>query len=261
MTSLITHLEGEFSDTNMDKLVRDKAISKGTRLLFDFKNSYSNPNPDGPLKFGAVFTNLVDGAPGAVIGGADAAALINERRSTGGIRSPASGANGQLINLGKSYSLHATNPSFIALAWVKCPSNAVANAYQGIFKLQGSSVQNTLFSIDTGFNGRAPRVVANNQNNVPVYEEVPGFTTDAVHQIGVAWRLGFIDVILNGVVVKTITNINQKLLDLSGYDLIAQTARQSTTLHRILLEDLTVAGRTAAQAASADFAAGKGGYT
>lgn len=261
MASLITHLQNKFSDSTMDKLVRDRAVSSGTRLLFDFSNSYSNPNPDGALKFGSGFANLVDGAPGAVIGGADAAPLINERGSTGGIRSPASGANGQLINLGRSYSLHATNPSFIALAWVKCPSNAVANAYQGIFKLQGSSVQNTLFSIDTGFNGRAPRVVANNQNNVPVYEDVPGFTPDAVHQIGVAWRLGFVDVILNGVVVKTITNINQKLLDLSGYDLIAQTARQSTTLHRILLEDLTVARRSVAAAAAADYASAKGRFS
>lgn len=261
MTSLITHLQSKFSDSAMDKLVRDKAVSAGTRLLFDFSNSYSNPNPDGALPYGAAFVNLVDGAPGAVIGGANGAALVNGRGTSGGIKSPAAGANGQSIVLGNSYSLHEASPSFIALAWVKCPSDAVANSYQGIFQLLGGGVQNSLFSIDTGANGKTPRVVANNQNNVPVYRDVPGFTPDVVHQVGVSWRPGFVDVILDGAVVLSFPNANAGLLNLSAYNLAALTARQSTTLYRIFFEDLSTAQRSAAAAAAADYSSASNLYS
>ncbi|WP_350574940.1 hypothetical protein [Pseudomonas sp. HY2-MNA-CIBAN-0224] len=261
MTSLITHLQNKFSDSAMDKLVRDKAISAGTRLLFDFSNSYSNPNPDGTIPFGAKFVNLVDGAPGAVIGGANAAALVNGRSTSGGIRAPASGANGQTIVFGNTYSLHEASPSFIALAWVKCPSNAVASSYQTVFSLIGMNNQNALFAMDTGADGKSPRVNANSHNNVPVFKVVPGFTLDVVHQIGVAWRPGFVDVILDGQVVSTTTNVNTDLLDLSAYNLQALTARQSTTLYRVFFEDLSTAKRSAAAAAAADYSSAKGLYS
>lgn len=261
MTSLITHLQNRFSDSAMDKLVRDKAISAGTRLLFDFSNSYSNSNPDGALAFGAKFVNLVDGAPGAVIGGVNAAALVNGRGTSGGIKAPASGANGQSVVLGSSYSLHEASPSFIALAWVKCPSDAVASSYQTVFSLIGTNNQNALFAMDTGPDGKTPRVNANSHNNVPVFKVVPGFTLDVVHQIGVAWRPGFVDVILDGQVVSTTTNVNTDLLDLSAYNLQALTARQSTTLYRVFFEDLSTAKRSAAAAAAADYSSAKGLYS
>lgn len=260
MTSYITHLAGAFSDSTMSKLVRDKAITKGTRLLFDFKSSYSNPNADGTMTLGAPFVNVVDGAPGASIGGSATYAFINNRGTTGGIKAPGAAGNGHVIGLGNTYSLHAGSHSFIALAWVKCPSDAVANSYQSIFQLIGASNQNTMFSIDTGADGKSPRVVANNQNNAPIFNAIPGFTAGAVHQIGVSWQPGFVDVILDGVVVLSFANVNMTLLDLSSYNMTALTARQSTTLYRLFLEDLSVSGRSPTAAASADFLSASGRF-
>lgn len=261
MTSLITQLPGTFGDNSMDKLVRDKAIAKGTRLLFDFKSSYSNPNEKGPLALGATFINMVDGAPHAVIGGSSANAFVNHSDTTGGILAPGAGANGHVIMLGNSYSLHATAPSFIATAWIKCPRDAVASSYQTVFSLIGANNQNALFAMDTGADGKSPRVNANSHNNVPVFKAVPGFTLDVVHQIGVAWRPGFVDVILDGHVVSTTTNVNTDLLDLSAFTLNALTARQSTSLYRLFLDNLAVSERTVAQAAAADFSAANGRYS
>ena len=245
----------------MDKLVRDKAISAGTRLLFDFSNSYSNPNADGALKPGASFANLVDGAPGAVIEGSSSIALLNNRTTTGGIKSPGAASAGQSIVFGKSYSLHATSPSLIATAWVKCPSDAVAVAYQGIFQLIGTNNQSSLFAFDTGASGKSLRVNANNQNNTPSYRDIPGFTVDVVHQVGASWRPGFVDVIFDGKVIFTFGNANPLLLDLSAYNMTALTGRQSTTLYRLFFEDLSLSRRSASEAAAADFASAKGLYS
>lgn len=261
MTSYITHLTDAFADTGMGKLVRDKAISAGTRLLFDFKDNYCNPNADGAMVLGAPFLNMVDGAPGAVIGGSSANVFTNNSNTTGGITAPGAAAIGHIISLGNTYSLHATSPSFIATAWIKCPAAAIATSFQSIFQLIGASNQNTLFSMDTGGDGKSPRVVANNHSNAPTFQAVTGFTTGVVHQIGVAWRPGFYDVIFDGAIVTTFANVNADILDLSAFSMTALTTRQSTTLYRILLEDITLSGRTVAQAAAADFAAATGRFT
>ncbi len=262
MTTFIKHLTDTFTDTGMSKLVRDKVIAAGTRLLFDFKDSYCNQNPDGALALGNTFLNMVDGAPSAVIGGSSANAFVNNSDTTGGILAPGAAAVGHIISLGSTYSLHATDPSFIALAWIKCPASAITTANQAIFQLIGANNQNTLFSMDTGANGKSPRVMANNHNNVPsTYRDIVGFTTDAVHQIGVAWRPGFCDVIFNGAIITTFVNVNADLLDLSAFNMTALTTRQSTTMYRLLLEDLTISGRTVAQAAVADFAAATGRFS
>ena len=261
MTSFITQLPSAFTDTSLLKLVRDPAIALGTRLLFDFKNGYCNPNPIGNLADAATFVNLVDGAPGATLI-AGAQKLINDAATTGGIRAPGVDASGQAISLGITYNLYPTNHSFIALAWVKCPSVALNKAYQTIFSygVTGSS-QSGLFFIDSGADGKSPRVVANNQANVPVYNSVPGFTVDVVHQVGVAWRPGFFDVILDGVVVASFANVNVSLLDMSTSNMSALSNRQSATLYRLLLEDLIVSGRSASQAAAADFSAATGRFS
>lgn len=252
MVSLVTHLIGQFTDTSISPLVSDKAVSRGTRLLFDFSNVYCNPNPVGPLQLGAEFKNLVDGAPTAKISGASTFSLTNNGGARG-ITAPQSSSNGQIIDLGNSYSLHASSHSFVALVWVKIPSTVTAAQYQSLFQLQGSNNQNTMFSIDAGADGKSPRVVANNQNNSPVFTPITGFTTGSVHQIGVAWRPGFVDIILDGAIIATNGNSNPALLDLSAFNTTAMTTRQGTTMYRMLLEDVVLSGRTVAQAVASDY--------
>ena len=102
---------------------------------------------------------------------------------------------------------------------------------------------------------------AKNQNNTPSYRDIPGFTIDVVHRIGVSWRPGFVDVIYDGKVVLTFGNANSLILDLSTYNMTALTGRQSTTLYRLFFEDLSLSRRSASEAAAADYASAKGLYS
>lgn len=254
--SLITHVNKQLTDTDLPRITRDPAIAAGTLLLFDFKSAFCNPNEDGDLVNGDTLNNLVRGAPGAVID-SGSAKLISERTTSGGIRAPGSSSLGQMINFGNSYNLHESNHAFIATAWIKIPSNGyTGNTNQRIFGRQGSASNTYMFNMDSGSDNLSPRVVANMQSSTPVHRAIPGFATDEVHQIGVAWTPGTEWMVFDGQLVSSRAHGNATLEDLSEYNIVALFTRQSTTLYRVMLEDVEVSGRTLAQAAAADYAAG-----
>lgn len=255
--SVIERLNSEFTDAALERMVLDPAIAKGSKFLFDFKNPYCNNLAEGALSSGAELKNLVDGAPSlfAVNSGSP---LVNQRTTTGGLKYPNAASTGMSLEGAAGEYIIPPGHSYVATLWLKSPASPLnASAYAPLSTIAGGSVQNTLFSIDSGeATTNIPRANANNQSNSPVYATYSGVVGGSVRQVAIAWRPGFVERYVDGVLQATSGNANANILDHSAFKLISSGSRTNTTIYRMGLEDVTASGRSIAAAVGADFAAG-----
>lgn len=251
---VIERLSTAFTDTSLPKLYRDRGLNKGSLLLFDPSDAYCrNGVAAGALSSANVFKNLVDGGADFTVTANANAATLNA--GAGGVTFPGVAANGQQISAGPGYDLSAADHDFLAILWAKIPAVPGGSAYANMFGLSPAN-QNGMFYINNGGDMKSPLAVANQQSNVPVPSSAVGFTTDAVHQIGVGFRVvsgvarGL--VFLDGALVNTFTP-TADLVSQAGANLLIGNPRAKSTIYRAYLEDTTVSGDAIEDRVSADW--------
>ena len=259
--SLIIKIPGaNFTDATLPKLYRDKIMNAGSKFLFDFLSPYCNANADGNIANGAAFTNLVDGAPGATVTTAGSA-IQSLAGKAGLFLDGVSGVN--QINLGNSYSLHATNPSFLVILWIKIPAVGFeATDYNHILKL-GDSTNDCQFFFDAGLGGVRPRVTVGHGagSNALTHSVASGFGQGAPLQLALEWSPGTLKGYANGVQFASITGQ-------AGLNTLRDTSASSIlmsgdfkgTVYRAYQENLTVSGKTGAEQVLADYNANVGRF-
>lgn len=223
-------------------IYRDATASAGTKFLFDFLDTYCNANATGALPSGAIFTNLVDGAPNGVNGNTN---QVNE--VTGGITFNGTIFNG--INLGTSYNLSGTNPSFVVIAWIKV-GTGVGND-KGLLSL-GTSTTVYQHKMTTSSGGTRITVGAANTGLAIV-------NTGAVMQVAVSWSpLGVVRAFANGVLVGQSNSAPTTLTSFAATNTTIGADPSLTagvgTVYRVLQENLTVSGNTDLAVVMADYA-------
>jgi hypothetical protein len=262
--SVIDRLSTNFTDTSLPKLYRDTILNSGSRYLFDFLDSYSNPNADGALSAGAVFKNMVDGAPdGEFVG----AAAIANLAGKAGLSMPGVGSGGSVtsyIDLGVGYDMAALDHDFLDIVWFKTPASGLVTGFPQILVLGAFGGESTLqLSLSGGTDGNTPRFsVANSAGVATTRSAAAGTGGGARAQMAVSRVGNTVTLYVNGAQISTTSAFTGTLYSAAGQS-AKLGAGYKGTIYRVLKEDLTLsgaeAGRTpAAQAlaqVAADFAA------
>ncbi|MFP3564679.1 hypothetical protein [Paraburkholderia sp. SIMBA_030] len=243
----------------------DGIMNAGSKLLFDFSNPACNANATGVMSAGALFTNLVTGAPTAAVAAAGNTAFnLTNVGANGGISFPGQNTSAGSLGLGSTYDMHVSNDDWLAIMWLKlaaAPANA--NAFAPIWGLQIDS-QNCLFNIDTGSDNKSPRIVANQQANSPVPTALgANFTLGSPQQLALSWQKQG-----SGAVVKVFVNNAFKfsfgttatLQDASTHSMGIGGAKMQGSVYMAYMEDLTASGADPAAQVAADYAIRNGAY-
>lgn len=143
--TIITKIPGViFTDATLPKLCRDSIINTGSLFCFDFLDTYCNPLASGNVANGAIFKNLVIGAPDGIANSTGGSIMTT---SPNGL--VFNGVFGASVDLGATYDRSGDNHSFLALAWFKTDP-AVNAAYPGVLGLCTNTSSGNQYSIDSG---------------------------------------------------------------------------------------------------------------
>lgn len=244
----------EFTGGPKNKLLRHRMerTDGSTILLLDFGAPETGGPGNGPLSPGDTFTPLI--GPPAVVVNTNAAKIS---RSGGKLIAPASsaGATIQAVNVGSagSFNLTSENPDFHAMAVFSLPNDAGGSgvANKSIWTLGG--VADNMFNIDSGTNGRTPRVGVAMSAGAPAHRTITGFALGAVNVVSLT-RVGTTaKVWLNGVEVASFT-CGATLTSLSAAQMQLLASHAGQAVWAVLLERVPV-NRTAQQAVADAYAA------
>lgn len=261
--SLIIKIPGSnFSDNTLPKLYRDGLLNPGSKFLFDFVNGYCNANADGNLNNASMFTNLVEGAPSAAV--VTTGSAIQSLAGKAGLLLDGV-SDTSYVNLGGSYDLSTTNPSFIVIVWHKIPaSGAETVSYSPILKLTQSNANFAQFLFDTGVGGNAPRTQIGWITNGPAASGsaiVAGVGQGVPQQLALHWSPGVVKTYVNGALLGSVTSANiNSLFNCAAFNVLISGAYKGT-VYRAYQENLTVSGKVAADQILADYNANVGRFS
>ena len=255
MTTLFKGLKS--STASRTALSRHPVLATGSKLLFDFTNTYCNFQTDGLLSSTTVFRNLVTGAANAYVNTPTATNKITNVRTTlKGIKaaSTSSGSSQQLY-LGTGYELASPTNDYLASIWITIPTSPTASSFSQLFLLGTASSSeniNHLFYFDVG-TGSIPRGGANAAGTSGM-ADFTGFTAGSPHQIAVKKVGNTRTLLLDGVAITASSSVvGASTLTTSAFIVKALSANNSSIVHSYYLEDLTVSGRTAETALAIDY--------
>jgi hypothetical protein len=255
--SLIHRLAGRsFSDATLPLLYPDKMANPGTKFIFDFLNGYNiqgltMPVGANPFAAGTHFKNAIfPVGPDGVISGATI------QYSGGGLLMA---ADASIVDLGATYDMSASNPHFLAIAWVKRPDNLVVSAAQAICGLTKTNANDCQFGFS--FSNASSQFNAIAGGTTQPFS--PAQVNGTIYQLAVEWSPGVLSTYKNGVLAVANTVSQNALVALPNNTKIGSMAGFSAgraVLYRFLLENLTVSGKTAADQVAADYAANNGRF-
>lgn len=265
MVSVIQKLSSAFTDTTLPKLYRDPIMNAGTLALFDFLNSYCNPNADGALASGVTFNNMVDGSPiGATLNASGNASNLTGK--TGLSLSGAAGSTAKLLTFGTAGAFDdaVLKHNFLYTLWLKTPAASPATGYTPLLSLSPSGAGNgnaaQMWS-DTGSDGYTVRFQQGNGSGTAVNSQRAATANNAVAQVG--YRMnpgnGEYEMFYNGASLGTLTGGPTSPLSAAAMTL-AIGGGYNGTIYRMSVEDLTVSGLTGAAQIAADYAANSGRF-
>ncbi|WCT76293.1 hypothetical protein [Novosphingobium humi] len=260
MVSVIQKLSSAFTDATLPKLYRDPIMNAGTLALFDFLNSYCNPNADGALASGVTFNNMVEGSPiGATLNASGNASNLTGK--TGLSLSGAAGSTAKLLTFGTAGAFDdaVLKHHFLYTLWLKTPAASPASGYTPLLSLSPAGAGNgngAQFWSDTGSDGYTARM-QQGTGSATVNQQRAATANNVVAQI--AYRMnpgnGEYEMFCNGAsVAGTITGGPTSPLSAAAMTL-AIGGGYKGTIYRMSVEDLTVSGLTAAAQVAADYAA------
>lgn len=240
---------------NAFKTFSDPVLNENSKFLFDFTRIDSNPHSDGNLSNGAVFTNLVEGAPDAVYTLSSTAAQVVAGRK--GVYFPG-GASGNFISLGTSYDLYADQPEYIDSLFFKLPASSYTTTnYQQIVMRSDGTANGSQEWIDTGVGGVRPRVAMGwvDGSNSQAVGHSTDITPGGVVQIALRYKPGSpgsFDCYWNGALLASstsgqITSIRSVTASLRLVGL------PKWTVYRFYREYIVSGGRSPAAAIAAEY--------
>lgn len=243
------------------KIRRDAVIDDGTLFLFDFANPHCSPLT-GTLAVGATIANLVDGAPVATGAGAGTATF-----GTKGLTF--NGSDAMRVDMGTTYSLASTDHDFLIIIWLSFPAARLATDV-GVFGLAFSNAdceclvrQNGADSLLMYADGHQA-YWAGSVGNITL----PTGVAVAPKQYAMAWvkTVGGanIETYIDGVFQKSTFYADSDLSAVVGSNNGSRmgggasqqyggATKWKGTIHRVLKEDLTVSGATAAAQVLLDY--------
>lgn len=253
--TILQRIAADFSSSPrpLPLLRRDPVLNAGSKLLFDPRYPYCrNSNATGTITGGMIFKNLVAGGPDILPNGSGNPPTLNAAGE--GVTFAGVAANGMNLIGGNTYSLHAGDKDFLAVVWCKIPATVTGSANVQLMGLRADT-SNSMFYIDNGGDQKTPRFVVNNHSNSPTPAGIPGFTADAVHQLGVAKYGDNALVFLDGVLVVQGFMNDLPLADMSANNLNIGSSRITGRIYRAYLEDLTTSGADPFEQAALDWRA------
>lgn len=226
----------------LPKLYRDSIIGLGTRGMFDFATTYGNDG--GAIALSKQFTNLVDGGLPAIV--TDIAGLS---QTTGGIKSTNSTGK---IQLPDAFKLEAGISNFMFICWFKRVSGAP--------NIVGFNLPSTPYTAQWGID-----TISTNNISAAVDSNALGLWVPigSVMQVAVEYLANGATsksrMYINGVLSVENTYNNSGSLDIPAgvnpriFNAGGATSAAEVNVYRVLLDDLTVSGRTGASLAAADY--------
>jgi len=264
-TSQIFNEVANYTDAALPKAFRDPVLVSGSEFLFDFGDAYClNGKVAGALANGAVFKNLVDGAPDAVlvlsagdIPSIGAGSVGYDLEANGGV-----GGGISYLGLGDNYDHAVDAHAFYRSITFRIPAAGYSTgAYTSLFGQTNTNNNLAQFIFDTGAAGLNARGCigwtsggAGSQDSGNAIVLTPG----TVVTVGLAWSttggLGTLTAFKDGAQVAQATDAKIATLNNPTAPIqLFHKAKHKTW--RLFGEDLTVSGRTAAAAALADYQA------
>ncbi|ABM38603.1 hypothetical protein [Polaromonas naphthalenivorans] len=243
-SSTIVNVNGNFSDAAMPLLPRDGLINPGSKFLFDFADSYcNNGNIAGALPNGAVFKNLVDGAPNAINGG-----TTTTLAAAGGLVFAGTSNGATFLNLGLTYDLSALNAEFLVIGWAKVAANVGNN--RGLIGL-GTSVSAYQYSLESNSGGTT---LGNAPNTGAVMQVAYTRSPAGVSKV---FAIGA-PVSINGSAATTLADYSASP---TRVGVSPSSIAMIGTIYRVYLENLTISGASAAEQVLYDWVANAGRFT
>jgi len=200
MSGLIIQLPGTtFTGSGLLKLYRDAIINSGSLFCFDFLDTYCNPYAAGNLTNGAIFTNLVPGAPVATLQ-VPTSSIVTTDSNGVNFASTAGGPSG--INLGTTYDMAASNNAFLATIWFKT-SSSQTGAYPGVMGLAGNTGTTCQYAVDTGPTpGQSTTRISSSGG---ASSATTGIAPTTMQQIALLWTPGMAYGFRNGALISNLT--------------------------------------------------------
>lgn len=238
-------------------------MNDGTKSLFDFTDASCSPQPVGLLENGSAFLDLAGGAGAAVAG----ALTQRVSKTAKGLRWPGTAGSAlltsQRVDFGSSRRLDFGARFAIGL-WITREAGTIESNYQRILgrgPTESSNANSSTLLMDTGASGssydaRATVLPAGAAAGVGNHVPSGLIPTGTPHlyviefEPAVAMRL-YRD---NAVALAPVP-IGQAALQVSDTDFLTASMWIGGTLHGLVMEQLSISGRTGAQFAAAEWAA------
>ena len=264
-----------FTGANLPPIAyRDAGMNAGTLTLFDFTNSYCNPNADGILATGAAFNDLVPGGAGAAVvagtgGGADRITSVAGKKGLyWATQSSTLVLDG--VDFGAAERIDRT-VGFTGMFWFTQDTTGNTGAYLPWIErsvTRGANANNSRWSIDSGSGGNNPRAqylpdgLASGIGPNPPTTTSNLLTRGAVHMVGFSFIPSTsLTLFHDGVqILQQTASVPAALDAVTGSRLWAQLTGKGK-IYRFLAENPTLSGRTAAVAIAAEWARLNGTFT